>query len=371
MTQNILKLLILFLWLPVVALSQNNQAFYEHYTGLITRTDKPDSDLKIVADLVKTENTFSGFYYYQFNEEGMPQSSKPIALDGHIDANNNFVLNEFGLSTSFFQGNIESTKLIKGKWHNKMLKDPVDFTLKATYSQQSIPMEAYEYSSKQYFNKEKKETYATYHLSVLFPSKVMDDATYHQLMTRIYKLIGYRGDQKKKGNIIASLEEAYFTQFNNSLQNIQTDSFNTTFNWEKSIRVDVINNEKGMLCLRVDTYAKTGKRDGAKVVKYLVFDVANNKVITISDLQIGDNQPALNQILQEKIRNHYHIKSEESLTNAGFFQDTIVPTRNFYLHPGGLGFYYNIYEIAPFSNGPTDLFIPWNQLKGIIRSPFD
>ena len=371
MKQNVNKLLLLLVVMPFFAFSQSGQPFYEHYTGLISRADKPDSDLKIVADLVKTENTFSGYYYYQFSEAGMPQSSKPIALDGHIDADNNFVLNEFGLGTSFFQGNIESTKLISGKWHNEMLKTPVDFTLKATYSQQSIPMEAYEYSSKRYFDKGKKQVYANYHLNVLFPSKLMDDATYHQLMTRIYKLIGYRGDHNKKENIMASLEDAYFKQFDNSLQNIQTDSFNTSFNWEKSIRVDVINNEKGLLCLRVDTYAKTGRRDGTKVIKYLVFDVAENKVIKIADLLLPEKQAILDHLLQEKIRAHYHIKAEASLTSAGFFQDTIIATRNFYLHPGGLGFYYNVYEIAPFSNGSTDLFIPWDQLNGVIRSPFD
>jgi len=370
MKQKTNKLLLLLILMPLLVFPQAQPTFYEHYTGLISRKDMADSDLKITADLVRTEKTFSGFYYYQFNEEGMPVSSQPIALDGHIDADNNFVLNEFGLGTSFFQGSLESTKLINGKWHNKMLKIPVDFTLKATYSQASIPMKAFEYTSKEYFNDDKSQPTASYHLSVLFPSSVIDDATYHQLMLRIYKLIGYRGELNKKENIISSLKESFFKQFESSLQNIQTDSFNTSFNWEKSIRVDVINNENSLLCLQVETYAKTGRRDGSKVVKYLVFDISENKVIKISEIVSAEKQPLLNALLQEKIRTHYHIKTEKSLTDMGFFQDSITATRNFYMHPGGLGFYYNVYEIAPFSNGPTDLFIPWTQLEGILKSPF-
>ena len=365
------KLTILLLVLPLLTFSQGGTAFYEHYTGLISRKDMADSDLRITADLVRTAHTFSGFYYYQFHEEGMPVASQPIALDGRVNADGSFVLNEFGLGTSFFEGQLESTKLITGRWHNKMLKQPVDFALKATYSQASIPMKAFEYSAKQYFNRDKSQPSASYHLSVLFPSSVIEDATYHQLMTRIYKLIGYRGEIGKKENMISALESAFFKQFNNSLQNIQTDSFNTSFNWEKSIRVDVINNEKGLLCLQVDTYAKTGRRPGSKVVKYLVFDVSQNKVVHISDIIPLEQQKKLNVLLQEKIRTHYHIKAEKSLTDMGFFQDSITATHNFYIHPGGLGFYYNVYEIAPFSNGPTDLFIPWSELVGIVRSPFE
>jgi len=359
-----LKLLIIIVLLPIINLAQNNQAFYEHYTGLISE------DLKITADLVKMENSFSGFYYYQFKEEGAWKSSKPIALDGQVGADYHFVLNEFGESHSFFQGVLETSKLIKGEWINDMLKDPVNFTFKATYSKGSIPMKALEFYETKNYNGEIDKPRAKYHLSALFPSSTLDQAVYHQLIKRIYHLMGYRGEISKQTDIITSLKELYFRQFQLSLDNIKLDSFPKHFNWEKSIRMDVINNEGGLLCIQVETYAKTGAQEGSKIKKYLVFNISENKVIKLKDLLYPDKEEALNKLLQEKLRTHYHINSETPLSEAGFFQDNISASNNFYIHPGGIGFYYNIYEIAPFSNGPTDLFIPWEDLQDIIEALF-
>jgi len=356
---NLFTLLLLF---PFAVFAQINQSFYEHYTGLIS------DELKITADLVKMEDSFSGFYYYEFKEEGIWISSKPIALDGHVDESGQFVLNEFGEGHSFFQGTLEASKLITGEWINDMLKDPVKFTFKATYSQNSIPLKAVEFYGQEYFDNDETKPNAKYHIAVLFPTSTLDQAVYHQLLSRIYHLIGFRGELTNQTNILSSLQKKYFSQFQNSLQNIQLDSFPSSFNWQKSIRFDVINNEGGVICLQVETYAKTGSNDGSKVRKYLVFNIAKNKLVKLDDLVNEENKQTLSILLQEKLRSHYHIKPETSLIDAGFFQDDINPSNNFYIHPGGIGFYYNVYEIAPFSNGPTDLFIPWEDLKGITNS---
>ncbi len=354
----------LLLLFPFILSAQMNQPFYEHYTGLIS------DELQITADLVKMEDSFSGFYYYEFKEEGAWKSSKPIALDGQVSADGHFVLNEFGESHSFFQGELETSKLIKGEWVNDALKETVGFTFKATYSQGSIPLKAVESFGLEYFNNDKTLPSAKYHLSVLFPSTTLDQAVYHQLLKRIYHLIGFRGELDKQSNIINSLQDRYFQQFQKSLENIQLDSFPDNFKWEKSVRMDVINNEGGLLCLQVETYAKTGARDGAKVKKYLVFNVIENKVLKLDDIVSEEMKQTLNDLIQEKLRAYYRISSETLLTEAGFFQDTIPTAVNYYIHPGGIGFYYNVYEIAPFSNGPTNLFIPWNNLEGIIETLF-
>ena len=357
MRRNTILFILLF---PVMLFAQVNSSFYEHYTGLITE------DLKLTADLVKLENSFSGYYYYEFKEGEAWIASKPIALDGQVDTQSEFVLNEFGDMESYFQGKLENQKLINGQWHNKLLKEAVDFTLKATYPNGSMPMKVIETKKTKYFENNKSKPSATFHISVLFPSVNLEQAVYHQLLQRIYHLIGFRGKLDNQKDIITALQDTYFKQFESSLANIQLDSFPQSFKWIKNIRTDVINNEERILCLQVETYAKTGQGEGSRVKKYLVFDIANNMVIKTKDLYTEDSKAQLLDILQEKIRTHYHIAQETQLTEAGFFQDSIAPTANFYVHPGGLGFYYNVYEIAPFSNGPTDLFIPWKDLKGIL-----
>ncbi len=353
-------LILLLLLLSFISFSQTN-IFYEHYTGLITE------DLRITADLVNLEDSFSGYYYYEFKEGNAWISSKPIALDGRVNKQKEFVLNEFGENHSFFQGILENAKLIKGDWHNQMLDNAVAFTMKATYQPGTLPLAVVESKSQEFFENDKNLPYAKFNVSALFPPAGIDKAVYHQLLKRIYYLIGFRGELDMQSDIISSIEKSYFEKFQNALQSITFEGDSESYNWQKTIRMDVINNESSLLCLQVETYAKTGKRPGASVKKFLVFSLEDNKVIKLKDIVNEEKRESLNILLQQKIRKHYHIDAEKTLSQAGFFNDSIQPSNNFYIHPGGLGFYYNVYEIAPFSNGSTDLFIPWRELKGIMN----
>lgn len=348
-----------FLWLISIHLTaqQTEKSFYDHYTGLIS------DDLKLTADLIKSENSFSGFYYYEYEEEGFWISSNPIALDGRVNDDGSFVLNEFGGYTSYFQGNLENSQLIKGVWVNEMLKEDVDFTLKATYPKGSIHLNLIEQYQKSYFQQNPELPFAEFKLTLLFPDYQIDQAVYHQLMSKIYHYIGYRGELSDKTSIISQLTAKYDQQFQNSLSNVKLDSFPDSFNWEKSIRMDVINNESGWLCLQFETYAKSGSRDGSLVRKYLVFDINENKILKIDDLFSEEDLAMLSAKIESKLRLQYKLDTEKALTEFGFFSDSIQPSQNFYLHPGGIGFYYNVYEIAPYSNGTTDIFISWSEIE--------
>jgi len=356
------------IWLIICLMTMNGislyaqNSFYEHYTGLISE------ELKLTADLVKVKEGFSGYYYYEFLEEGAWISSKPIPLDGFLDDKNQFVLNEFGDQNSFFQGRLENAKLIKGQWVNNALKENIDFTLKATYAQGSIPLQLVEkYQAKSL--KGQMEPQAEFNLVLLFPEGQLDPAAHHQLNRRIYQLIGYRGEFEPNENRINTLEESYFRQFENAMTQVSIDSFPDHLSWQKSIRMDVINNESSLLCMQIDMYAKTGKQEGTRVKKYIVFDLVENKLLGISDFINPEHGAEFQAFLDQKLREHYKLHATTSLTELGFFNNEMKPTSNFYIHPGGLGFYYNIFEIAPFSNGPTDLFIPWSEMAPFLLDP--
>lgn len=345
--------------------SQNTQSFYHHYTGLISE------EIKITADLIKLESSFSGFYYYEFKEDGAWKTSKPIALDGMVNEQDEFILNEFGSTDSFFRGKLENEQLIVGEWINPLLKEPVSFTIKATYAQGSIHLKLIESKADCYFNNDPNAPKGSIQTSILFPDYKLDAGVYHQLMRRIYKNIGYRSNNDSKEDVISSIEDGFRKQFQAALENIQLDSFPDQFNWEKTIRMDVINNEGDYLCLQFETYAKTGMQDGSVSRKYVVFDLENNQILNIADIMNTELSDQIHQLLNKKLRKQYRIKEELSLIEAGFFQDQIELSNNFYIHPGGLGIYYNVYEIAPFGNGPTNLFFTWEELTPLlIRNPF-
>jgi hypothetical protein len=353
-----IKLLIIFLIAHSCLFSQKlPQNFYEHYTGLIS------DELKITADLVKTGNSFSGFYCYEYHEEGLWIASNPIALDGQVQADGSFVLNEFGQNSSHFKGILSNSKLITGTWVNSALNEEIDFTLKATYAQGTINLNVVKSSDIYYFENNKTQPTAHFNLELLFPSYSLNQPVYKQLVSKIYHYIGYRGEPQPQKSIVRELSEKFNQQFQNALENIKIDSFPIGFDWTKSIRMDVINNEGGIVCLQFHTYARSGDKSGSNVKKFLVFDVKANKVLQLNDLIAEEKKAELDVLIDEQIRKIYQIKDTEMLKQHGFFEDSVKTTQNFYIHTGGLGFYYNVYEIAPLSNGPTNLFITWADLK--------
>lgn len=350
-----------FILLSGFVSAQSSDSFYEHYTGLISE------ELKLTADLIKSESDFTGFYYYEFKEGRAWITSKPIALDGRVDEKGEFVLNEFGDRSSFFKGQLENSKLIKGNWINKNLGEPIGFALKATYAQGSIPLNLSVYHSSKLFDDQAGNPSADFNISLLFPNAQLDEAVYHQLLEKIYYYIGFRGEPQSQKLILSQLEERYFAQFQSSLANIKLDSFPEAFHWEKNIRMDVINNEAGLLCLQFETYAKTGDRDGTLVRKYLVFSLKENKVLKIEDVLNEESISELQLLLQKKLRQNYRIDETATFSTVGFFQDSIPLTKNFYLHPGGIGFYYNVFEIAPESTGSSNVFIPFSEIQAFLK----
>jgi hypothetical protein len=360
MIRNLLSLLFTLVFIPLFA---QQQSFYEHYTGLISK------ELKITADLIRSGSAFSGYYYYEFQEEGHWISSKAIALDGHIDEQENFVLNEFGGQTSYFSGQLESKKLIKGVWVNQMLSDEVDFALKATYPEGSIPLSLASHYQKKNFQNNHKMPPAELSLSLLFPTSGLESNVYKDLLSEIYKYIGFRGDKQNKSNVLNEIAQKYDEQFQSSLASVKLDSFPNSFNWQKSIRMDVMNNEHHLLCLQFENYAKTGVREGTQVKKYLIYDLVNNRKIHLENIFKPTDLDQLSQLLNQKLREQYHISSDSSLKDFGFFVDELQPNKNIYLHPGGIGFYYNVFEIAPFSNGATNIFLPWKELEKQFQIP--
>ncbi|MDR1617810.1 MAG: RsiV family protein [Treponema sp.] len=75
--------------------------------------------------------------------------------------------------------------------------------------------------------------------------------------------------------------------------------------------------------------------------------------------------PALLRLIEEGIRRHFDIAEGRPLTDVLFDQELELPD-NFFPGPEGLGFHWDPYEIAPYSTGPVELFIPWDRCAGLL-----
>ena len=72
----------------------------------------------------------------------------------------------------------------------------------------------------------------------------------------------------------------------------------------------------------------------------------------------------MSNLIGEALTKKENVKSRDALEDMGYGSlGPIMPIDNFYLSSEGITFYYNIYDIAPFAMGPTEVMVPYSQLK--------
>lgn len=113
--------------------------------------------------------------------------------------------------------------------------------------------------------------------------------------------------------------------------------------------------------LDTTTYA-AGAAHGMYHHEYIIFDLNTHKRIAMADLFGSDKQIAVYQAVFNA--------NQPWLEAHGIQSGRLEPTDNFYYNSKGLVFVYPLYELAPYSEGMTELVLPYSAAKGLINSQY-
>ena len=102
-------------------------------------------------------------------------------------------------------------------------------------------------------------------------------------------------------------------------------------------------------------------------ISYDIIYLDDGQLLTYSTVFDEGTDDTLAVVLTKQLRSDYSIPEEISLKEAGFFVDKVNPNRNIYVNGSGVGFLYNSYEIAPYSQGATNIFLRWSQIRDLVR----
>lgn len=132
--------------------------------------------------------------------------------------------------------------------------------------------------------------------------------------------------------------------------------------------MEVVLNERGLLCLRLFHTEYTGGAHGNHWARHLTFDLATGDALTLDDLlNPGWNQP-LTQLAEAALRAEHDIKEGDSLAEKGpLFEETFELNDNWFLTAEGLGFSFDPYEIGPYAAGFIEPQIPMEQLRPFLK----
>ena len=117
-----------------------------------------------------------------------------------------------------------------------------------------------------------------------------------------------------------------------------------------------------------ERYVFDGGAHGNTVMLAASFDAASGAALELGDLFVPGAEAALGEkIASEALR--LLAPPGGRLTGAGFFEDRIAPSADFFACRSGVGFHYDRYALAPYSFGDYTFVVPWAELGGLLKDP--
>lgn len=365
------KLIFFFLLYSSVLYAQDISGTYKHYEGLIGKK------AEIIVDLHIADTVVSGHYYYS-------NTGKEIRLSGSIHRNN-LSLKELDdtVITGFFKGTASADLAnIEGTWSDAVKSKNLPFRLTAFLPEGSVNIksltETLTYVWKTNSTGQSLGCSAKYTYCYL-PEGSANPVT--RAINEALLNIELEGDETPlmmKGLAAESMEDE-FDSFTESYQETFPDSVAVdnkkymdespyTYNWQYQQVYDVIYNEHFLLTVKVSGYSYTGGAHGNTVYSYLVFDLKTGEVLSLESLFNKASKKELAAIAEKQLRINRNIDDNSSLEENGMFIRKLDLKDEFYIDHGGIGFTYNPYEIAPYAEGPINVYLRWEQIKSLINA---
>lgn len=177
----------------------------------------------------------------------------------------------------------------------------------------------------------------------------------------------YRGSnpEKYKARIVRDYENEYFEMRALAKQNPDAPP-PESLQWfyTETMEADMIPSRGAVIRRDRDYY--TGGAHGMRNREYLVLDLREMKKLDLEDVIKPGSRPALAREVEAALRNFSNLAGDEPLSQGYYFEDTIEPSRNFFLSSQGLGFHWDPYEIAPYVVGPVEILIPYDRAAKLL-----
>ena len=139
------------------------------------------------------------------------------------------------------------------------------------------------------------------------------------------------------------------------------------FPWYSKTRASVVYQNEKYLTLKISNENYTGGAHPNSFTNYYTINKTNAKEISLKELFKPGFEKELNDIVAKEFRKVRGITSNKDLNEEGFwFEDNQnIFNDNFGLTEKGIIFYYNPYDVAPYSYGPTVVEVPYSEISDI------
>ncbi|MFN3951639.1 MAG: DUF3298 domain-containing protein [Thermaurantimonas sp.] len=172
------------------------------------------------------------------------------------------------------------------------------------------------------------------------------------------------GEEASKAKNIDELVDLLVEEYKNLISDIK--DYNLP--WEIMYMLDVVNNGRGLLSVVINSYSYRGGAHGISFIRYLNYNLYNGNRITLDSAFVNDVDFV--KLCEKSFRLQYGIDERADINEVRFnFPDNrfYIPD-NFIFERDYVVFKYNVYEIAPYSEGVIEFKIDLESLRPFIKS---
>lgn len=157
--------------------------------------------------------------------------------------------------------------------------------------------------------------------------------------------------------------------FFNDYEKVRKDFPDTRQVWFIEKNVSVVYQSRAVVSLSRTDVSFLGGAHPNSHISYINFDVRTGAVLALPDILRENGLQALHEIAEKKFRTERKIGPRDSLKEHGYwFPDNRFSVGdNFACTEKGLKLYFNPYEIAPYSMGPTEILLPYGEIQHIVK----
>lgn len=173
-------------------------------------------------------------------------------------------------------------------------------------------------------------------------------------------------DEEMNYNSFDEIADSLFTDYK-TVQKDFSDYHTAWFIHKKTELTGIVQN---FISLKNEVIIYTGGANNYYNVELSVFDLNSGKKQSLSQFVKIDKMTEFLRIGENQFRKIKNISVDQTIkeTSYWFENEKFYLPENFSISDSGFVFFYNLYEIAPRSEGFTELFIPKEELKDIIIS---
>ncbi|TWR31294.1 DUF3298 and DUF4163 domain-containing protein [Mucilaginibacter pallidiroseus] len=171
-------------------------------------------------------------------------------------------------------------------------------------------------------------------------------------------------DGKSADTSLAAMAKNFIASY----ERFKKESPKSPMFYELQDDVKVVQQDSALIALEYNGYTFQGGAHGASFTGFINWNPAAKKEVLLKDVLIDNYQPELTKIAEKIFRKNEKLSDTTSLKTNYFFKgDKFALNENYSITPLGVKFVYNQYEIKPYAAGQTELFIPYAQIKTLVR----